>query len=96
MAETDPKSDVCVVFHPQEWVDSPGEAHDWDRKQLIPARERDPTTYTVPRADATDDAGTVFSDESYQANLLQAHPAAPAWVNDWDGPYYVRTAVDVI
>jgi hypothetical protein len=85
------KSEVRVVFHPQEWVDSPGEAHHRDKKQLIPSRERDPVTYTVPKADATDDAGTVFADESYEANLLQAHSAAPAWVNDWDGPYYVRT-----
>lgn len=91
MADGRTESKVGVVFHPQEWVDSPGEAHHRDKKQLIPARERDPVTYTVPKTDATDDAGTVFADESYEANLLQAHSSAPTWVNDWDGPYYVRT-----
>lgn len=90
MSETDSESEVSVTFHPQEWVDSPGKAHDWDKKQLIPARNRDSATYTVPEADATDDDGTVFADESYEANLLQAHSAAPVWVTDWDGPYYIR------
>jgi hypothetical protein len=83
--------EVSVTFHPQEWVDSPGEAHDWDRRQLVPADDRDPVTFTVPRADATDAAGEVFADKSYEANMLQSHAAAPDWVNDWDGPYYVRT-----
>jgi hypothetical protein len=91
VSETDAESTVSVMFHPQEWVDSPGEVHDWDRKQLIPARDRDPVTYAVLRDDATDDAGGVFSDESYEANRLQAHPSEPAWVTDWDGPYLVRT-----
>lgn len=91
MSGTDAEATVSVTFHPQEWVDSPGEAYEWDRKQLIPARGRDPVTYAVPRDEATDDAGNVFPDESYEANLLQAHPSAPTWVNDWDGPYLVRT-----
>jgi len=79
----------AITFHPQEWVDSPGESHDWDRRQLIPAHEHDSVTYHVPRADATDDAGTPYPDESYEANQLTDHPAAPEWVCDWDGPYYV-------
>lgn len=93
MSESDTDPLVSVTFHPQEWVGSAGESHDWDRKQLVPAREREPTTFTVPRADATDDGGAVFADESYEANQLQSHPAAPTWVNDWDGPYSVRTDV---
>jgi len=80
---------VAVTFHPQEWADSPGKSHDWDRRQLIPARERDSVTYRVPGADATDDAGAPYPDESYEANLLADHPMAPEWVRDWDGPYYV-------
>jgi hypothetical protein len=91
MSDSTPDDEVSVTFHPQEWVDSPGEAHDWDRKQLTPASDREPVTFTVPREDATDDDGDVFKDESYEANLLQAHAAAPDWVNDWDGPYYIRT-----
>ncbi|WP_135365067.1 hypothetical protein [Halosimplex halophilum] len=78
-----------MTFHPQEWVDSAGEAHEWGRKQLIPTEGRDPVTFTVPRDEATDSSGKVFEDESYEANLLQAHPDAPDWVNDWDGPYFV-------
>lgn len=91
MAEDDSDAGVDVTFYPQEWVDSPGQAHDWDRKQLNPADDRDPVTFAVPRSDATDDAGDVVADESYEANLLKAHPAAPDWVNNWDGPYYIRT-----
>jgi len=91
MSRTDTDGDVEVTFHPQEWADSSGKSHDWGRKQLIPAAERDPVTFTVPRDDATDDDGAVVPDESYEANLLQTHPAAPEWVNDWDGPYYVLT-----
>lgn len=75
----------------RELVDSSGGVHVRDEKRLIPARERDPVTYTVPKADATDDAGTVFAGESYEANLLQAHSETPAWSNDWDGLYLLRT-----
>jgi hypothetical protein len=91
MSDSNPDTGVSVTFYPQKWVDSPGKAHDWDRKQLNPAGDRDSVTFTVPREDATDDDGNVVEDESYEANLLKAHPAAPDWVNDWDGPYYVRT-----
>jgi len=80
---------VTVTFHPQEWVDTPGESHDWDWRQLILARERDATTYRVPRADAIDDAGDPYPDESYEANQLSNHSKGPEWVADWDGPYYV-------
>jgi hypothetical protein len=85
---------VTVTFHPQEWVDSPGESHDWDRRQLIPARERDPVSFRVPRADATDDGDEPYPDESYEANLLADHPSAPEWICDWDGPYYVTVNED--
>jgi hypothetical protein len=53
-----------------------GETHDRDEKRSIAARERDPVTYTVPKVDATDDAGTIFADESYETNILQAHSEA--------------------
>jgi len=85
---------VTVTFHPQEWVDSPGESHDWGRRQLTPARDRDVITYCVPRADATDDAGELYPDKSYDANLLADHSTAPEWVRDWDGPYYVTLTED--
>jgi hypothetical protein len=91
MSKIDTDADVEATFYPQEWTDSPGEVHDQGRKQLIPAPERDPVTFTVPRDEATTEDGNVFADESYEANRLQAHPAAPEWVNDWDGPYYVLT-----
>lgn len=71
-------------------MDSPDEAHHRDRRQSIPAREREPATYAVPEADATDD-GVVFPGGSYEANRLQAYPAAPTWVDEWDGPYRVTT-----
>jgi hypothetical protein len=80
---------VTVTFHPQEWVDSPGESHDWDWRQLIPARERDAANYPVPRAAATNDAGDPYPDGSYEANQLANHPRVPERVTDWDGPYYV-------
>jgi len=44
---THTESKVAVTFHPQEWTDSSGQAHDWDRKQLIPAEEREPVTFIV-------------------------------------------------
>lgn len=94
MPETETDAEVLVRFHPQKWVDAPGQAHEWGRRQLISAEERDPATFAVPREDATDAAGAVYPDESYEANRLQDHPAAPDWVNDWGGPYLVRTAVE--
>jgi hypothetical protein len=93
-ADGDASGTVAVTFHPQEWVDSPGEAHDWDRRQLADAPDRDPVTFFVPRAAATDAAGDLYPDESYEANLLADHGNAPTWVRDWDGPYYVRLADD--
>lgn len=89
---TDHDAGVAVTFHPQTWTDSSGASHDWDRKQLIPAEECDPVTYVVPLEDGTDEDGAVYPDEPYDANQLQSHPAAPDWVLEWDGPYYVTTA----
>lgn len=80
---------VEVTFHPQEWTDSPGGSHEWGRKQLVPASDRDIVTYMVPREDATDDDGCIFPDESYEANQLATHADAPDWVKDWDGAYFI-------
>jgi hypothetical protein len=89
MSDSDPESRIDVTFHPQEWVDTAGESHEWGRRQLIPAEGREPVRFTVPRADGTDPSDRVFEDESYEANRLRDHPAAPDWVNAWDGPYFV-------
>lgn len=88
---TDANSEIAVTFNPQEWVDAPYHLDDGADKQLIPAEDRDPVTFTVDREDGTDEEGAAFPDESYEANQLQSHPAAPEWVRNWDGPYYVRT-----
>ncbi|MFQ3284704.1 MAG: hypothetical protein ACI9EZ_001192 [Halobacteriales archaeon] len=82
---------VAVTFNPQEWVDGPYHLDDGADKQLTPAENRDPVTFEVPWEDGTDEEGTVFPDESYEANQLRSHPAVPEWVQDWEGPYYVRT-----
>lgn len=84
-------TDIAVTFTPEEWVDAPGHLDDGAAKQLVPAADRDPVTFVVAWEDGTDDEGTVFPDKSYEANQLRSHPAAPAWVHDWEGPYYVRT-----
>lgn len=89
MSEVDPEARIEVTFHPQEWVDSAGRSHEWGRKQLIPADNREPVSFTVPWADGTDPSGHVFENESYEANQLRDHSAAPEWVNEWDGPYFV-------
>jgi hypothetical protein len=94
MSETDVEEEILVQFHPQQWVETPGKAHESGRRQLTDAEERDPVTFPVPREDATDSERNVYPDESYEANRLQDHPAAPDWVNDWDGPYFVLTAVN--
>ncbi|QLD85686.1 hypothetical protein HWV23_08090 [Natronomonas halophila] len=89
MSDSDPESRIDVTFHPQAWVDTAGKSHERGRKQLIPAEGREPVRFTVPRADGTDSSGQVFEDESYEANRLRDHSAAPDWVNAWDGPYFV-------
>jgi len=81
-----------VTFHPQEWVDTPGRTPDRNGARLIPARDRDPVSFRVPRADATDESGSLFANESYRANGLRDHRAAPTWVSEWDGPYRILTA----
>lgn len=85
------KSEIAVTFNPQEWVDSPGHLDDQAERQLIPAKNRDPVTFVVPWNDGTDEEGKVFPDKSYEANQLQSHASAPEWVQNWEGPYYVRT-----
>lgn len=89
MPETDSAAKIEVTVHPQEWVDTAGKAHERGRKQLVPAEERDPVRFTIPRSDGTDSTGQVYADESYEANRLRDHPEAPEWVTDWDGPYFV-------
>jgi len=88
---TDNKSEIAVTFNPQEWVDGPYHLYDGADKHLSPARNRDPVTFVVPWEDETDEDGTVFLAESYEANQLESHPAAPDWVQDWEGPYDDRT-----
>ncbi len=88
---TNTKSAIAVTFTPQEWVDAPFHLDDGADKQLTPAENRDPVTFEVPWEDGTDGERAVFPDKSYEANQLQSHPAAPEWVRNWDGPYYVRT-----
>jgi len=83
--------EIAVTFHPQAWVDTVGEAHEWDRRQLVPAEDREPVTYAVPWDEGTGPDGDPLEDESYEANLLAEHPAAPGWVNEWDGPYRITT-----
>jgi len=84
-------SEIAVTFNPQKWVDAPDHLDNGAEKQLIPAENRDPVTFVVAREDGTDKEGVVFPDKSYEANQLQSHSAAPEWVRDWEGPYYVRT-----
>jgi len=88
---TNTKSEIAVTFNPQEWVDGPYHLDDGQTNNLTPAENREPVTFEIPWEDGTDEEGTVFPDESYEANQLQSHPAAPEWVRNWDGPYYVRT-----
>lgn len=88
---TDDTPDIAVTFNPQIWVDAPDHLDDGAEKQLIPDEDRDPVTFTVDWDDATDDEGNVFPDKSYEANQLRDHPSAPEWVQNWEGPYYVRT-----
>lgn len=82
---------IAITFHPQEWVDTSAKPHESAGKQLTPAEERDPVTFTIPWEDGTDPDGNVLENESYEANQLRDHPAAPTWVNNWDGPYFVTT-----
>jgi len=89
MTGTDAKRRLAVTFHPQGWVKTSAKAHESGRKQLVPAEDHDPVTFRIPWADGTGPDGDVFDDESYEANQLRDHPAAPDWVNDWEGPYFV-------
>lgn len=85
------KSEIAVTFNPQKWVDAPYHLDDGADKQLSPAENRDSVTFVVAWEDGTDEDGTVFPDKSYEANQLQSHPAAPDWVQNWEGPYYIQT-----
>ena len=89
MADENPE--IAITFNPQKWVDAPYHLDDGADKQLIPVENRDSVTFEVPWEDGTDEEGTVFPDKSYEANQLQSHATAPAWVQNWEGPYYVRT-----
>lgn len=93
---TTTRPDVAVTFNPQIWVDAPDHLDDGAAKQLIPAGNRDPVTFVVAWEDGTEEDGTILPDKSYEANQLRSHPSAPEWVQNWEGPYYVRTRlVDV-
>jgi hypothetical protein len=91
MSDEDTGPRVIVTFHPQEWVDTSAKPHESGGKQLVPAEQREPLSFTVPWTDGTDDTGAVLEDESYEANQLRDHPNAPDWVNDWEGPYFITT-----
>lgn len=84
--------DIAVTFNPEEWVNAPGHLDDGSEKQLIPVENRDSVTFVVGREDGTDEEGTVFPDKSYEANQLRSHPAAPDWVQNWEGPNRLTTS----
>lgn len=92
MADRPSEDGIVVTVHPQQWVETAAQAHESGRRQLIDAEERDPVTFVVPREDATDSDGEIYPNKSYEANQLVNHGQAPAWVTDWDGPYFVTTA----
>ncbi|ERJ07442.1 hypothetical protein HLRTI_000484 [Halorhabdus tiamatea SARL4B] len=76
---------VKVHFHPQIWSD--GQAVTGD----------DTETFYVPREDATDDQGALFSDESPESETLCRHENATERAQNWYGPFYVTLSeVDVL
>lgn len=71
-----PADTVRVKFHPQVWRDNY-------------AVTGDPFEFCIPRADATDDDGTLLPDNTAASDRLRDHPNAPKKARKWQGPFYV-------
>jgi len=69
---------VEVTFQPQAWSDD--YAVNVDGK----------TSFVVPLADAIDEGGNLYPDNSGQSDQLRLHPNAPKDVREWSGPFYMR------
>ena len=63
-----------AIFHPQAWLND----------YAIEVDALGPTTWEV--GDVPDD----MEDDSYPSDDLRFHANAPAWVQDWSGPFWVE------
>lgn len=79
VAKTGPR--IIAKFHPQVWVNDyamdvdPQGPVEWDATDAILA---------MPREEALK-----IQDCQYESDALHEEEAAPEWIRDWSGPFYV-------
>ena len=73
MPELDAKM-VTVTFHPQAWVNH----------FAVPVDPEGPTKWQVSKDNLRD-----FEPDSEESDELKNHSAAPQWVKDWTGPFFI-------
>jgi hypothetical protein len=74
-------ADVLMVelrFHPQAWQND----------NAIDADAEGDTDWSIPLSDIEN--GVLCDDDSYETDDLRNHSAAPQWVKDWSGPFWVE------
>lgn len=79
-----------ATFHPQAWQND----------YAVPVDAEGPTTWDVTPEYLTGLLGTgtpnnwkladVLEPDTYASDDLRFDPAAPQWVKDWGGPFYVE------
>ena len=73
---------VVVRFYPEQSVEVDG------RTETVPADDRAPVAYTVPRGDLAISPADGEEAEPI-TQQLQIHDNAPTWVHTWDGPFSI-------
>lgn len=77
---------VTATFHPQAWQND----------YAIPVDPEGPTTFDVtPEIEALLRAGKSFpQNDSWESDELRNALAAPAWIREWSGPFYIELKTD--
>jgi hypothetical protein len=78
-----------AIFHPQAWVND----------YAIDVDPEGPTSWEITPEflEETQNAHTyperVLEASTYESDELRYDPAAPAWVQDWHGPFWIEVEV---
>lgn len=73
---------VIATFHPQAWQDD----------HSVPVDPRGTVQFDVTEEVLAlgRDRAMALDDDSYESDALRSARLAPAWVKDWQGPFYVE------
>ena len=68
-----------------------------DRKTIISVEPKGPDTFDVTAKIVSMglEKALALRDDQYETDELREEPGVPAWIKDWDGPFYISVAASI-